>query len=178
MLGIKSRTTILRYVSGERRPPAAMIDKIAELTGGAVTQADFDDPSPPLCRRSVLDRMGRPRAIYPWTPVERQVASEDDGVPWPRKIRDMSQHRRRIALANPPPKVGRLEPGQQAEPWPSPPIRRAMQVLRDRVRLTKRGTVLLDGRISDFRRMVTAANEELRRRGQPPIPYPGVEPLL
>lgn len=179
MLGIKSRTTILRYISGERRPPPAMMKKIAEVTSGAVTEADFDDPSPPLCRRIVLDRTGRPMAVYPWTRIERQVSSGGDGPRWPRKVRDMSSYRRRRALeAAPPLKAGRLEPGQQADPWPSPPIRRAMQVLGDRVRLRKRGGVLLDGRISDFRRMMIAANEELRRRGQPPIPYPGVEPLL
>jgi len=58
----------------------------------------------------------------------------------------------------------------------SPPVRRAFEVLGNRVKYTK-GKFFLDGRLSDLRRIMRAANEELRRRGEPPIPYPGVEPL-
>jgi hypothetical protein len=36
---------------------------------------------------------------------------------------------------------------------------------------------LLDGRISDPKRIVAEANRILRGRGEPPIPYPGVDPL-
>lgn len=60
----------------------------------------------------------------------------------------------------------------------SPPVRRAFAVLGGRVRyVRKNGRFFLDGRMSDLKRIMRAANEELRRRGEPPIPYPGVEPL-
>lgn len=59
----------------------------------------------------------------------------------------------------------------------SPPVQRALKVLKKRVWITAKGRLLLDGRITDLKRVMRAANDELRRRGQPPIPYPGVEPL-
>jgi hypothetical protein len=45
------------------------------------------------------------------------------------------------------------------------------------VRHAKRGGFLLDGRIADTKRVMTAANELLKARGEKPIPYPGVEPI-
>jgi hypothetical protein len=53
------------------------------------------------------------------------------------------------------------------------PVRRALRVLGDRARFTRRGTFLLDGRVTDLRRLVKKANELLKARGLPPIRYPG-----
>lgn len=41
-LGVE-RSTVARYVSGERRPRAELARRIAELTGGQVTANDFVD---------------------------------------------------------------------------------------------------------------------------------------
>jgi hypothetical protein len=57
------------------------------------------------------------------------------------------------------------------------PVQRAFRVLNSRVRYTPRGKFLLDGRVTDLKRIMRAANDELRRREQPPIPYPGVHPI-
>lgn len=59
----------------------------------------------------------------------------------------------------------------------SPPVQRALCVLNGRVWITTRGRFILDGRQVDLSRVMRAANDDLKRRGQPPIPYPGIEPL-
>jgi hypothetical protein len=154
MLGVKSRSSVLRYISGERLPAPNIMDRISELSGGAVTPEDFLDPDPPKCVRVVIDRHGREQTIYPWTVLETR----------PKRI---------AANDNRPPILGDLS----TEDWPSPPLRRAFDTLGSRVRLSKRGGFLLDGRIADTKRVITAANRILLAKGQPPIRYPGVEPL-
>ncbi len=56
----------------------------------------------------------------------------------------------------------------------SPPVKRALQILDGRAWYTPTGKFLLDGRLSDLKRIMRAANTELNRRGAKPIPYPGV----
>lgn len=60
----------------------------------------------------------------------------------------------------------------------TPPIQKALAVLEGRATFTQRGTVLIDGRASDTKRLVIEANRVLSERKEEPIPYPGVEPLL
>jgi hypothetical protein len=50
-------------------------------------------------------------------------------------------------------------------------------VLAGRAWFTPSGKFLLDGRASDPKRLVAAANGILRSSGKPPIKYPGVEPI-
>ncbi len=57
------------------------------------------------------------------------------------------------------------------------PVQRAIYALDGRAWFTPSGTYLLDGRISDPRRIVAKANEVLRQQGKPLICYPGVHPL-
>lgn len=64
------------------------------------------------------------------------------------------------------------------EPTVTPPIQKALAVLEGRAQFTARGTVLIDGRASDTKRLVIEANRVLAERNEPAIPYPGVEPLL
>lgn len=59
----------------------------------------------------------------------------------------------------------------------SPPLLRAIDALGGRAWYTPSGKFLLDGRLSDPKRLVTAANEILRERGGPTIKYPIVEPI-
>lgn len=171
MLGLKSRTTVFRYLSGEHKPSREVMVRINQISGGLVREEDFDDPTPPRCMKVVMDHLGRRKLVFPWTRYEERLSHDA-----PRRPRTARQ--RRWQGVQPPPKFSRIETGERLDEWPSSPVRRGMAVLGDRVKLTKRGGVLLDGRISDLRRVMTAANEELRRRGEPPIPYPGVEPLL
>lgn len=158
MLGVKSRSTVLRYVNGERLPSPELMLRIEELTGGAVTLADFLDPDPPRCVRVVIDRHGREQTIYPWSVLETR--------PKPRRPANDNRPARRRASTTDPHDV-----------WPSPPLQRAIDLLGPRVRHAKRGGFLLDGRIADTKRVMTSANELLKARGEKPIPYPGVEPI-
>lgn len=155
MLGVKSRSTVLRYISGERLPTPDLMRRIEELSGGAVTLDDFIDPEPPKCVRVVIDRQGNEHTVYPWTVLEtrpkRRVAANDNRPPRPK--------------------------AEKADDWPSPPLRRALDILGSRARLSTRGGFLLDGRLTDTRSVIRAANAVLRSRNQPPIVYPGVEPL-
>tara|TARA_E500000318_G_scaffold14854_3_gene14791 strand:+ start:71707 stop:72228 length:522 start_codon:yes stop_codon:yes gene_type:complete len=59
----------------------------------------------------------------------------------------------------------------------SNPLLRAIQVLNGRALFKRSGTFLLDGRVSDPKRIVAAANEVLRSKGQAVIRYPAVAPI-
>ena len=51
-LGVRSRTTIHRYLSGERKPPPGMIARIERATEGKVTAIDLlANDNEPLTRR-------------------------------------------------------------------------------------------------------------------------------
>lgn len=63
------------------------------------------------------------------------------------------------------------------EPRITPPIKRALEALDGRGWYTPTGKVLLDGRLTDLKRLVKAANETLKTQGKDPIPYPIVEPI-
>lgn len=152
MLGVKSRSTVRRYLNGERLPSPDLLARIETLSGGLVTRDDFLDPAPPKCVRVVIDRHGQQTRVYPWTELEHRRNANDN---------------RRKPVRN----------ESDDDPWPSPPLRRAMDLLGSRVKLSARGGFLLDGRIADTRRVVKAANALLVARGEKPISYPGVEPI-
>lgn len=46
LIGVRSRMTICRYVSGERMPDRSVMPKIVEVTHGAVTPNDFHGVEP------------------------------------------------------------------------------------------------------------------------------------
>jgi len=163
MLGVKSRSTVLRYISGERTPCDRMLDRICELSGGRVTRKDFLDPGPPKCRRVIVDRNGNPHDVYPWSNPERYRVWKTANTNHPAPLR--------------PGKRQRLQSGEAADPWPSRPLERAINVLGSRVKPARRGGFLLDGRLVDAKRVVEEANRTLKAEGMRPIPYPGVDPL-
>lgn len=152
-LDVQDRATIHRLLSGERKPGLAMAQRIMDLTKGAVQPADFLDPTPPKCARYVVEEDGTVRTVLPWSPLWENASPSPDG------------------LAEPPP--------EPAPPGPklAAPISRALDVLGGRAKFTSAGTFLLDGRVTDIRGVVKAANAVLRGRGSATIPYPGVEPL-
>lgn len=181
MLGVKSRTTVQRYVSGERLPTASVMRRIEELSGGRVTQADFLDPRPPRCLKVVLDRFGRPQKVYPWTIIERHRLQQaiNDNLDDDRRGPTSGPQAAGEAETglSPPERPGQLDTGEEPERWPSRPLQRALAILGGRVRFSRRGGFLMDGRLVDARRVVAEANRVLKAGGQLPIPYPGVDPL-
>lgn len=145
MLGVKQRSTVMRYLTGDRTPSLELIQLILEITEEQVTLADFLDTSPPQCAEVVTDAKGEPRLVFPWSRGERQDAAYQ-------------------RMMDSPPEGDRL----------SDPVTKAIEVLGGRARFTKRGVFLLDGQLSDARRVVAEANRILRAEGQPLIAYPGV----
>ena len=174
MLGVKSRSTVLRYISGERVPNGTIMAKIKELSGGRVTLRDFYDESPPKCIRILIDRHGEEHKVYPWTNIERrhQFPANDNHPP------DSSGSMDGLGdVVLPPTDWSRPLSVELADPWPSQPLKMAIDELGSRVKPSKRRDFLLDGRLVDARRIVAEANRSRRERGLPPIPYPGVEQL-
>lgn len=177
MLGgvVTCRSTIWKYLMGERIPQPRVMVAITLRSGGAVRLEDFLDPRPPQCARSIARDDGTSRMILPWS---KGWPTDEHGDPLsPSDIDDHQELLRHDAS-------GPDEPCDEAELAPhcdaedtdmTPPMERALRVLGTRARFTPSGTFLLDGRITDNRRLVKAANEILLSTGQPPIHYPGVE---
>tara|TARA_Y100000815_G_C13283599_1_gene477915 strand:- start:258 stop:779 length:522 start_codon:yes stop_codon:yes gene_type:complete len=147
MLNVKDRSTIHRWLSGARRPGSAMIQKIADITQDEVTLQDFLDTSPPRCAQVTLEAAGNPRLLFPWS-----KGYDNDIVLG--------------GVMSEPPEGSRL----------SNAVIDAMEKLAGRIRFTKKGVFLLDGRISDVRRIVAEANRILVAEGKPEIPYPTLVP--
>lgn len=165
MLGVKNRSTIHRYLLGERVPNPETMLKIVKLTRYQVGLADFLDPSPPKCAKVVEDEHGVPRILLPWSP---DYPRDDDD---PLDVR---------SPGSPGPRGRPGFPGDPRAPDDdelSRPVRRAMRLLEGRAVFTRSGTFLLDGRVRDLKDIMRAANAALAARGEPPIPYPGVCPL-
>ena len=147
MLGVTNRSTIHRWLDGTRRPGRDRLQQIELLTEGAVTPADFDDPAPPHCAQVVERAQGKEDLIFPWSKgAERREAAFEAMMDEPR----------------------------EGEVFTTP-LLSALEVLGTRAKLTPRGTFLLDGRPSDARRVVAAANEKLASKGHPRLPYPTVK---
>ena len=145
MLGVRSRTTIHRYLTGERTPRSRVILKISEITCGRVQLADFLDEVPPRCA-TVVQIEGRTKLVFPWTERGGRIEAAERAA------------------------------GRDPETWPSPPLAAAIETLGTRVRVTRSGRFLLDGRISDARRVVREANAIRSELGQPEVDYPVVRP--
>lgn len=168
LLGIRSRTTVMRYVRGERRPSRLILTRIEALTKGAVTEADFLDPRPANCVRVVLDRAGMAQEVYPWTNLEAVQANRPDND-------NQAQHSVIERAYDIGPASVRGGDTRADDLWPSKPIARALEALGPRARVAKRRGFLLDGRLVDAKRIVIAANRVLAASKRPTIPYPGVE---
>jgi len=67
-LGVTNRSTVWRWLAGERIPQPEMMLKIERLTDGRVTLSDFLDPTPPRCANVVVDERGRKKWVLPWSP--------------------------------------------------------------------------------------------------------------
>lgn len=156
MLGVKSRTTVGRWLAGERIPSERLLQAIETITGGAVTREDFLAPRPPGCLRLITDRGGRLREVYPWTEIERH------------KPRFVCPHDHASRRSVPP------WEDDPEDVWPSPPLQLALDTLQGRACVTDSMEFVLDGRRVDARRLVAEANRVRGRRGLSLIAYPGV----
>jgi hypothetical protein len=147
-LGIKHRSTIYRYLTGECRPRGKTMQRIESLTHGKVTPKDFDDPRPPDCAVVIRRSNGRLSAVLPW--------STRDG---------------RLDAAH---KASKSEPTE--ERILTEQARRALWILMPRAKHLGNDRFMLDGRSSDLRRIIIAANAFLISRGMDPIEYPMAHP--
>lgn len=151
-LGVRSRSTIGRYIAGRHVPELSLLAAIERLSGGLVQRKDYHDPAPARCAVLVTMPDGSRRHVYPW--------SRSD-VEWEAVIA--------ATKAEPRPEDG-----------PSKPVQLAAGILGQRVKPLADGMYLLDGRVVDARRLVAAANRLRRLWGQALIPYPtldGSEPF-
>ena len=146
LLGLKSRMTVKRYLEGDRVPQERILQKLTDLTGGRVRRGDFLDPTPPDCAAVVPAKRGGTRLVFPWSCSDAAVEQALQAM-----------------LAGPP---------DHARPLP--PLERAFETLGGRVALASRGYYLLDGRRTDARRVVAAANRVLEDHGEALIEYPSV----
>jgi len=146
LLGLKSRMTVKRYLEGDRVPDGRVLRKLTDLTGGRVRREDFLDKRPPKCAAVVPTRDGGTRLVFPWSCSDAAVEKA-----LRRMLTEPPEHKR-----------------------PLPPLVRAFETLGGRVALASRGYYLLDGRRTDARRVVAAANRLLKARGEPLIQYPDV----
>ena len=147
MLGVTNRSTVHRWLDGTRRPGKDRLHQIELLTEEAVTAADFDDSAPPRCAQLVEHPQGKKDLVFPWSKgVDRRDAAFEAMMDEPREGDVFTT-----------------------------PLLSALEILGSRAKLTPRGMFLLDGRPSDARRVVAAANEKLASKGHPQLPYPTVK---
>ena len=73
--------------------------------------------------------------------------------------------------------TGKPKQEQLYSSYLSNPLLRAIQALNGRAIFRRSGVFLLDGRVSDPKRIVAAANEVLKAQGLPVIRYPVVAPI-
>lgn len=136
LIGLKSRSSIFRYLSGKRRPHKAIIDKITQATLGAVKASDFR----PKCS---VEREHRKRAASSAYLLRQMMNEPAEGL------------------------------------GPSPVMRKAMQILKDRIPLKqKKGGFYVDNRPISIKTLISQANAVLAEEGKPALFYPGVRPLI
>ncbi len=157
LLGITNRSTVHRWIHGERVPRPDMMQKIIEITKGAVQLMDFLDQAPPKCAYVIVRNDGTVRWDLPWSRTSEEEIDDIHGL----DDRDDS---------------GWDGSGGSGGSVPvSPPIRRALAVLGKRAIGIIDGTYTVDGQRTDLPRLVRAANKELCAQGKSQIAYPGVD---
>jgi hypothetical protein len=72
-LGIKSRSTMYRYLTGERRPRREMMQRITTLTNGKVQEQDFADNQLPDCVVVIRRGDGKLSAVLPWSTMNGRL---------------------------------------------------------------------------------------------------------
>jgi hypothetical protein len=145
-LGVSCRSTITRYLNGERIPRHDVMQRIIDLSGGKVQLHDFLRGGNPECATVITAVDGRQRLVFPWSTRRDDLDAAEE------------LEQRRTANDN-------LQPAV---------LRSASSVLRGRA-VVHRNAWHLDGRPADAKRVVRAANLVLRANGRPVLHYPGLE---
>lgn len=149
LVGVQSRNTIHRYISGERIPRSHILSRIEYVTRGMVTAQDFEE-----ARDRLLNVANDNSPDYPWSRGQEELA-EKTAQQMVEKVR-----------SEPPEGSG-----------PSPAMQAALSVLGSRV--TERfGMYHLDGRPVRIATLIRHANRILMDEGKLAIRYPGVMPVL
>jgi hypothetical protein len=144
-LGVKCRSTITRYLHGDRLPNPVVMQRIIEISSGKVQLQDFLRGGNPTCATIITLPNGRKKLVFPWS-TRSDDLNAAERVEECRRAND-----NHISL----------------------PLERALKVLEDRARrLGDRW--LLDGRPADGGRLVREANRILAARREPLIAYPGI----
>lgn len=149
-LGIMSRSTMYRYLTGERRPRREMMQRIQDLTNGKVTAADFRDRQLPECAVVIRSPQGVLTPVLPWSTRDGRLEAARRSS-WEEPANDDSPL------------------GKQ--------LTRALWVLSPRARYLGGDRFVLDHCWVDARRVVEAANLHLLSRGLDPIQYPLAHPI-
>ena len=149
-LGITGRSTVTRWLTGERLPNHHMIHRITLYTKGQVQLVDFlDRKALPKCATVVTLLDGRKKIVFPWSSRDAELDACIE------------------ALAEEDAEGDRL----------SGPIQDAVATLGPtRVKQLPNQQFLLDGRPASPIGLVTAANRERIRMGLAPIAYLGAFP--
>ena len=145
-LGVASRSTITRYLHGERVPTNLVLQKIIELTGGRVQLRDFLTPGNPECATVIVLPGGMKKLVFPWSTRESDLVAANT-VEIARAVEQDNF---------------------------SDPSRKAITALGGRARRLTNGSWMLDGRPSELRRIVLEANRQLKEQRRPLIDYPGL----
>jgi len=156
MVGVKSRTTVHRYISGERLPAPDIARRIYHATEGQVTHHDMMQTyRRRLCLVKSREQDNQQSQIeYPWSRLEEYAER------WTQKaLQEMLKE----------PLEGNVL---------SPPAAKAVAILGERVVMNKRQTSFkLDWRPAGLREIVRAANVALKNEGKDLIAYPGVQEM-
>lgn len=143
-----TRSTVHRYLIGERIPRPTTMVRVTEFTSGQVQLVDFLDERPPECAAVRVLPNGRVRIILPWTNRDSQLE---------------------VAHAL----MMRESPEDRQPTWHE---QRALHVLGPHAKRGENWTYTLNGKPTDLRRLIEAANRILVKRGSKPIKYPKAWP--
>lgn len=144
-LGVSSRSTVMRYLIGERTPQPINMQKIERLTGKQVTLDDFIDKPPPECAAFIVDAKDKRRMVLPWSIYDKRLDMAFEAM----------LHEPREASGD------------------SPAATHALSVLGHRARRSG-AMFIVDKNLTDTRGLIRAANQQLACDLLPTIRYPGV----
>lgn len=154
LIGVSSRMTVHRYITGKRVPHPDMIQRITRVTRGAVTAADFPPP-----KKQVPTRMRRPA-----------LEQNNQRYPWERSDSHYCRHAEHA--------LRRLLKEAPEGTDLSPPLQKAISLLGERVEMDReKRNFRLDHRPVSAQTLVRHANRILEAQEEPLIQYPGVNPI-